>query len=286
MKYRLCACDGLEDLLVQVIHATRTKHPELSLNCGTGDGGFQEGNTCQKGGGSGGGSSGGSTGSDKSKAQRAANKAKVAKRKANQPSEVPAKIKDTRDFKKPDEIIQWTTEQSQAHYADSIAETRDMTHMVRRYQGSHQPIQDHLRHGGPGRTMVDGDITETVRELDTIIEKLPGTPEAITLHRGIKGHIPGLEAGDSIMDAGYVSTSMDPDIAPAFTKIKGGTSKPAILKIRAAKGSKMLPINMYTDNYSFKDEHEMLLPRGSQLKITKVSYKGKTQLIEAEYDRK
>ncbi len=118
-----------------------------------------------------------------------------------------------------------------------------------------------------------------------------------------------LKEGDLLNDFGYLSTSANPEIAKGFAKLLPGydfpgeadedgnwipdTSRtPVLYKINLKAGQSALRVRDHTGQTDFLNEEEVLLPRNSKLKVTKISKSTQTVgglamevlLIETEYD--
>lgn len=97
------------------------------------------------------------------------------------------------------------------------------------------------------------------------------SPESLEVFRGVSGKFAELlhtsafsgklQEGSIITDYGFVSTSMDKDFARSFAS---GSSASGELKISVPKGTKMIYMGV-------RKEAELLLDRGSQFKVTKVT---------------
>lgn len=127
-----------------------------------------------------------------------------------------------------------------------------------------------------------------VAAIDSMLEAT-SAPEPYTAYRGVSGTMffddvgrrpqqrtedevrAKLESmiGDTIADDGYMSTSIKPEVAIGFAD---DTKNPVILRIDVPKGGKGLYLagTIERDIHS-EDEQEVLLPRGSELKVTGVS---------------
>jgi hypothetical protein len=112
--------------------------------------------------------------------------------------------------------------------------------------------------------------TESVRNLDSFIEKQRPITEEATLWRGVTPDVAGkFEVGGVVTDPGYVSTSMSAYVAKGI----GGD----VLEIRAPAGTRALNI----DKLGFKSaEAEILLPRGCKFKVV-----SKTRLPDSSATR-
>jgi hypothetical protein len=135
----------------------------------------------------------------------------------------------------------------------------------------HKKINDRLR--GKLQLFKDPDHDEHVKNLDSFINK----HEVIKnthVWRGITNKAAkklGLGNGKNhiLTDRGFMSTSMDPEVARAFSD---GIEKSDSLKsdhlihIVVPKGSKGVYMNHHIEDHP--EEHEVLLPRNSRLKYS------------------
>ncbi len=138
---------------------------------------------------------------------------------------------------------------------------------------------------------LDSATKEVVSGLDSAIDKQAGSTKAATLYRGIKSQKladqarknPASLVGKTVTDNGFMSTSTETGAAKHFAGNSFGASKSAvIMQIKAPKGTKALSMDGYTKSKNVFTENEMLLKRGSSIKITKVSEWSGAVLIEGE----
>lgn len=123
-----------------------------------------------------------------------------------------------------------------------------------------------------------------VRPLDSA---MVATPRTYRVYRGVTygPKLPKLKVGDSYIDAGFVSTTTDVEIAEKFRD--GWTSwgkglDGDILEITVAKGTRHIPVGNYSP---FMDEQEIILDRNVRLTITgRNSQTGHLQAV-ADYPR-
>lgn len=140
--------------------------------------------------------------------------------------------------------------------------------------GEYTDINGGLRSG-----KVPREYQATVKHLDSAIDQ-SRLPENTVLYRGMDMS-PAMAAkmtpGAVFSDAAYTSTSINPSIPESFARGEGKT----LMRIKANKGQKGLAVNNISN---FDGEHEILLPRGSQYKVTGVSIDKKTGMryIDAE----
>lgn len=129
-------------------------------------------------------------------------------------------------------------------------------------------INSDLRHG------LDND---DIKGIDSLLKP---SSKKMTLYRGVNimwGNndtysYEYAEVGDILADKGFLSTSKSQKEALEFTAYG---EEPTILKINVPKGTKILDINQAYKKYSkntnvHEKEQEVVLPRDSKLKVTKV----------------
>ncbi|KEZ35833.1 ADP-ribosyltransferase [Frankia sp. CeD] len=130
-----------------------------------------------------------------------------------------------------------------------------------------------LRKGGPlsssQQQMVDG--------LDAALQNIPPLDKPIIAHRGIRNFTQIFgepQVGMAIVDKGFMSTTANPNIASHFAT-KHGHDDATIVNVTIPAGARAVsimppsPPNLPT---SASWEREVLLPRGSTLRITRISY--------------
>jgi hypothetical protein len=168
-----------------------------------------------------------------------------------------------------------------AHAAAPKPENKpDVEHSARAYTaGAYHPINEHLR---GKRANLSPENKRIVHDLDNAIEHSKLT-ENTTLFRGqvmTPSEAAALKPGSVIHDKGYMSTSGSMATANAYTwATTSRKSAPVITKIRAPQGTSALPVSKYSRAES---ENEVLLPRGSSLKIVSSEKRNGTYFLEAE----
>ena len=148
---------------------------------------------------------------------------------------------------------------------------------VRAYSGtSYAKVNRGLRQGEPP--------DEVAQRLDTLFaDKNARFQQDSRVYRGIGFNDPirraleegTLRAGATLTDKGFVSTSVNPEVAQFFATFVGDRS--AILRIRARKGKRGVHIEKFSKH---KSERETLLPRGSRFKVRGVT-EGKAGAVPA-----
>jgi hypothetical protein len=115
---------------------------------------------------------------------------------------------------------------------------------------------------------IEGEISD----LDEVINNAPTLESPLLAYRGVNDSMTGffgnLKVGDVFEDKGFVSTTLDPEIAHQFT---GSSMFSKILQFHLPKGTKgLFPEYFLGDEvYSWK-EREFLLPRDSKFKVTQI----------------
>ena len=115
---------------------------------------------------------------------------------------------------------------------------------------------------------IEGEISD----LDEVINNAPALESPLLAYRGVNDSMTGffgnLKVGDVFQDKGFVSTTLDPEIAHQFT---GSSMFSKILQFHLPKGTKgLFPEYFLGDEvYSWK-EREFLLPRDSKFKVTQI----------------
>lgn len=134
-------------------------------------------------------------------------------------------------------------------------------------------------------------ITNAIKGLDSALGK-GELHRNMTLWRGVDApnlYSLGLKAGDKVKDLGYMASS--PTKSTATNSYFMGYSSPVLFKISAKSGAKGAYMSWSTPkiNNPYMHESEFLLPRGSELKLTKDPYYDyingyKTAVYEVSYE--
>jgi len=108
----------------------------------------------------------------------------------------------------------------------------------------------------------DASIKAYSKQLDNAIGKC-ALKDNVKVYRGVGRNVfpDSNMAGKIFTDKGYVSTSLNKEIAKEFSRGKGST----VMEIVMPKGAKGLPMEVI--GKGIRNEAEILLPRGSQFKI-------------------
>jgi hypothetical protein len=142
-------------------------------------------------------------------------------------------------------------------------ETSDAAYQaVISYTGSaYRAMNGLLRGTSTGSDRARGLVSEMAKAFTWEIE------EAINVYRGLMRT--NLEVGDTFLDRGFMSTSLDPRKANDFS------SNDEVFRIRLRPGQKAIPIN---GSSLSPQENELILPAGTQLRVvgnTKVRVDGR-----------
>lgn len=130
--------------------------------------------------------------------------------------------------------------------------TADELSALEDYAGNeYLAINSHLR--GEFRTP-DANVKRSVRQLDSLISKST-ISEPVRVYRGIAARVQDVRVGEVFGDKGFVSTSMNADVARQF-------AEGLLLRINVPAGTNAVHVP--------GDESELLLPRGSRFKVTGV----------------
>jgi hypothetical protein len=133
-----------------------------------------------------------------------------------------------------------------------------------------------------GRDFSAEDAKKSVADLDTIFEKTSVTvSQDVVLHRGmpaktskISDHWASkLKVGDVVEDLGFLSTSHDEQSAKLFAT-GGAYAGGVMFNIKAKSGTKMMAGN--------ERESELILNRGSKMRVTNVSIDGEFVTVDME----
>jgi hypothetical protein len=147
---------------------------------------------------------------------------------------------------------------------------------IRIYSGQdYRQINSALREG-----RVPESYSDVVDELDRAIQKTTLDSGLVT-YRGMRlspSDVERLKPGGRIRHKGYISTSLSEREAASFTR--GNVDREAVLlRIKVPKGSNALAIDTVSIN---RGEREVVLPRGSEMIITRVTKRGRATYIDAK----
>ena len=139
--------------------------------------------------------------------------------------------------------------------------TDEMRKAVVDYTGAdYEKINGFLRQG----VAATEETKKQIAALDKLLEQTPKTKEAITLYRAATIDTSLLAPGSIIQDAGFASSSMNPETA-AFFGLRKGTTR---ILINVPRGSTMAALNEVGQKSLMTSEVEMLLPRNSKFRVT------------------
>ncbi len=145
-------------------------------------------------------------------------------------------------------------------------------------------INNSLREGKlPKESKLPGGLAD-VKELDSAIENAPPLKEEVGTYRGVAFQYDGVKAGDVLIDEGFMSTSLNKDVAHSFGSTEdakeAGTKGAARLYITVPEGGKA----MYVGGIgNIKSEQELILPRQTTMRIRDIRYDSEgVQHIHAE----
>jgi hypothetical protein len=167
-------------------------------------------------------------------------------------------------------------------WSDSLSE--DEIKSLKDYTGAkYEEINKSLRS--------DGDITDNIKNIDSALNTSE-IPHNLITYRGIDNKelynaikSGNLSVGDVLEDKGFVSTSPRFGVSQQFL-----LKKSILLKIKCYAGSKggyLIPQKLSLTH----NEHEILLPRNSKFKITKIYNKSfgdigrRATVIEVDYGK-
>ena len=146
---------------------------------------------------------------------------------------------------------------------------------LRDYAGeAYTDINDGLR-GGPMKAM-DPATRAKVKVLDGVIKKNQ-LPETAQVYRGLSAQLTKVKVGDTFTDKGFMSTSMDPAIASGF-------ADGVVFRIKVPKGTNAALIGNKTPvaGGGAGSEEEILLGRGTKIKVTGYKKVGSGYVVDAE----
>lgn len=117
---------------------------------------------------------------------------------------------------------------------------------------------------------------QAVAGLDSAFQATPPLDKPIVVHRGVRYYrevLGDLTVGETIHDQGFMSTSVDRNQAYYYTTKRGNISKAAFFNITIPPGARalsILPPSPPNLPPKYGTEHEVLLPRGSSLRIDRI----------------
>lgn len=150
-------------------------------------------------------------------------------------------------------------------------------------------INAHLRSDLP--LSDSSNVSDYITDIDAAMNTAPPLIQEGTVFRGmdLRGFTP--EVGATFTDKGFVSTSLDIAAGERFAEIaaergREGITDIAIAEIRVPSGTRAVPMFKVWEAHSKTSdmatrEREILLPRGSRFRVTKVGRdsKGRRRLL-------
>ncbi len=127
----------------------------------------------------------------------------------------------------------------------------------------YEAINSQLRDG------FDNGMEREIAAIDDAIENFR-TPESLVVYRGLRGDpaqiLKVLDAGDTIEDPAFISSSLERSVASRFSGSDvEGPDEGVILVILMPDGRRFYPMD--GKGYGLGDEHEILLPRDLVLRV-------------------
>ena len=208
---------------------------EERFDCGTGAGGFKEGNTCAAG-------------------------------KGGEGATTPATLK---DISYNQDKIRSTEEKIKKLQNDSknVPERKSIDKYT---GGDYRTINEYVRTGKFDKSLGTGslsneEISKASKEMDALIDRSK-LPDGISLFHGVRdskyiNNVLNAKPGDIIVDKGFVSTSINPIVANEFTGVGKDFARP-IIRIITQEGDK----GFFND---FGAEYEVTLGRNQKLEVIK-----------------
>jgi hypothetical protein len=123
----------------------------------------------------------------------------------------------------------------------------------------------------------EGHYAQRAKELDATLQKTE-IPENLITYRAMDTRSLGKVekatmndlVGREFTDPAYGSTSIDRKVAENFLGFEDGSAGRVLLQVNARKGRKGFYIGNSPERTAFSGESELLVPRGSKYKITRV----------------
>ena len=187
----------------------------------------------------------------------------------------PTAPKSKKGIKSDAEAKEWLDKHAKPVLSNLSPAEKESIHL---YQNTpvYRHVQNGLRRSGKGgivgvagRAVMGQQAKTAVKHLDNLMEK-SDLPEGTVLHRAMrvsKEEMSKLGVGKTIKDSAYSSTSLREDRIEQFMVM----SDRVRVEITAGKGAKGLSTEPSLTGIKSKwDEKEILLPRGSEMKITSI----------------
>ena len=181
----------------------------------------------------------------------------------------------SRSFDSVDEIDEWDAKNNNSSgkdWRDSL--TDEEVDAVENYSGGgYKDINDSLRFGD------DYPNEDDIFNLDEALDKSKLTEDVVSW-RGIgdSSFLGDIDIGDTFADEGFLSTSLSTHVADEYVSF-GGSNR-AYFRIVSKKGSSA----GYFDGMSnFPTERELLIPRGSRMRLTNITTRNGMPVYNFEY---
>jgi len=139
-------------------------------------------------------------------------------------------------------------------------------------------INNVLRRGGG--EVPTGDLGKTVAALDESLRQAAPLKESVTVFRGMATMPEGLTEGAVIADKAFVSTTASSKVVKDFL---GKSDTPVEMRITLPKGERVLSMVHATGVKKFAKEQEILLPRNTKFRVSKVETSGGKTIAHLEY---
>ena len=156
-------------------------------------------------------------------------------------------------------------------------------------EGQKNALQDYVENGTINYYARNGEITESVKSLDSLMEK---AKKSMTVYRGVDidedeawgKAIWNAKSGDILSDKGYLSTSISKESAEQNVS---ESYQAAVFQIDVPKNAKMINVNNAFKSVLNKKnihsaEKEYLFHRNTRLKVISTSMKDGTKYIHAK----
>ena len=122
---------------------------------------------------------------------------------------------------------------------------------------------------------------ENIESLDSAVNSSSAGKDTLLYRSMPASAVADVKVGEIITDKAYLSTSKRHDVARDLLGITGGTD--VVVQIHARKGTRGVDVNRALGKRSeYADQHEVLLPRGTQLRVTKMYDNGRFKTVYAE----
>jgi len=139
----------------------------------------------------------------------------------------------------------------------------------------YRSMNDRLRNGyPPDKSWTDKPIQDNINDMTKIIDLAPAIPVNNVVYRGMAGSvadkIKGMNVGESWVDKGFVSTSVEDIVAHDFNESEIG-NEGILLKIKCPPNTKGIFMESVFSFEGDWNEKEYVLQRGSKFTVTNKS---------------